>query len=927
MKAKFNKKENEAKESLNSIYSLFKKFKIYKNDNSTIELGNYNSARQKIKPYRNLNKLPRQSSATTIFSHRINFRNESDINKINPVKYDTNLDILDLMLDNDPNKKNYKKIKNKINTMDNFYKNESYRASNNIKDIYFKYNVLYGQNSPNLIRTYSPKMRPMSSSVKKFVKKMSSEQNDSVPVFTPFEINKLIKTKCKDLGIDVKEHMLIKFKTYCNTKCKNRNVDLSENFLGLNSIKFLSNLIYNTDKIAKLNLSKNNLGDTGIKILFNIIKDSKALIMLNIASNGVTYVGGDFVFKNMINQQSIIDFDISTIDGSNKNRNRLTYSGIKDIIQFLSVNLLVEKFNLSGNSIKNEGFAAVCKGLIENKSLISLKLANNEIGEKGIIQGLKYIQSPINKLVYLDISRNNIQDEGIIALSEQLKDFPSLFSLNVSFCGFEFRGFDILLKNLQYTRKIEKLNVSGNKLQSNYFGKIKQYFVYIALRSLNMSRCSLGDKCTYKLGECIKTSITIRKLNISNNNISDSGFQSFGGLFNKNNVITHFDCSSNFLTNNGIINLIKSLEVNSTLTHVNLYDNQLNKDICNLIIEILRKNRTLVYLNLYYNRISLYKIEEINKLLKQNADNKKQKYIPNLVRSVKELEFNPNQFQDLTVKIKNKKKERDFLYKKVKEEDNIYSSVIEENQKGIDIKISEFNDLTLKIKELEDKLNDVDNLIIQENKNYETKEYKLKERIYQEEIYLKDAMSEKAIMEKEYKTVEFENENIYNLTKEKLNLTERAIMNVSTTLKSLNTSYYKRQDEFQKLITMKISRNFNKRATSVKKTTIYQKSKNSSFFSNAGKTTRSSLRFSVFNRNELSKESLLNNLKKNEEIKEEEEKNEKIKKRKSKIKRKSNLGDTGINQNIKNSENKTSKHFYKTRSANQILYFEKNNDK
>ena len=154
-------------------------------------------------------------------------------------------------------------------------------------------------------------------------------------------------------------------------------------------------------------------------------------------------------------------------------------------------------------------------------------------------------------------------------------------------------------------------------------------------------------------------------------------------MFNKNNVITHFDCSSNFLTNNGIINLIKSLEVNSTLTHVNLYDNQLNKDICNLIIEILRKNRTLVYLNLYYNRISLYKIEEINKLLKQNADNKKQKYIPNLVRSVKELEFNPNQFQDLTVKIKNKKKERDFLYKKVKEEDNIYSSVIEENQKGI----------------------------------------------------------------------------------------------------------------------------------------------------------------------------------------------------------------------------------------------------
>ena len=927
MKAREARVLKETKESIISLYSLFKKFKIYKNDNNSIEYYNYNTSRPKIKTYRNSDKLPRQRSASTIFSRKLNFRNESEINKLKLVKNNTNLDILDLMLVNDPNKNNYKKIKNKINTIDNFYKNDSYRASNNIKDTYLKYNILYGQNSPNLIRTYSPKMRPMSSSVKKFVKKMSSEQNDCIPVFTPFEINKLIKTKCKDLGIDVKEHMLIKFKTYCNTKCKNRNVDLSENFLGLNSIKFLSNFLYNSDKVAKLNLSKNNLGDTGVKILFNVIKDSKNLILLNIASNGVTYVGGDYVFKNMINQQSIIDFDISTIEGSNKNRNRLTYSGIKDIIQFLSVNLLVEKFNLGGNSIKNEGFAAVCKGLIENKSLITLKLANNEISEKGIIQGLKYIQTPINKLVYLDISRNNIQDEGIIALSEQLKYFPSLYSLNVSFCGFEFRGFDKLLKNLQYTRKIEKLNVSGNNLQSKYFDKIKQYFIYLALRSLNMSKCSLGDKCTYKLGECIESNPTLRKLNISNNNISDSGFQSFGVLFYKNNSITHFDCSTNFLTNNGIINFIKSLEFNTTLTNINLYDNQLNKDICNLILEVLPKNKTLTYLNLYYNRISLYKIEEINKLLKQNAENQKQKYIPNLVRSVKELEFNPNQFQDLTVQIKNKKIERDFLYKKVKEEDNIYSSVIEENQKGIDIKISEFNNLVLKIKELEDKIKNVDNLRIQENKNYETKEYKLRERIYQEEIYLKDAISEKTMMEKEYKTVELENKNIYNLTKEKLNLSERAIMNVATTLKSLSNTYYKREDEFQKLITMKISRNFNKRSASVKKTYVNQKSKNSSFFSNAGKTTRSSLRFSVVNRNELSKESLLNNLMKNEEIKEEEEKNEKIKKRKSKVKRKTNLGNVGINQNNKNIENNISKHFYKTGSANQILYFEKNNDK
>ena len=52
-------------------------------------------------------------------------------------------------------------------------------------------------------------------------------------------------------------------------------------------------------------------------------------MFLNIASNGVTYIGGEVVFKNMIHQQSIIDFNISSIDGSNtNNKNRFLDEGL-----------------------------------------------------------------------------------------------------------------------------------------------------------------------------------------------------------------------------------------------------------------------------------------------------------------------------------------------------------------------------------------------------------------------------------------------------------------------------------------------------------------------------------------------------------------------------------------------------------------------
>ena len=101
-------------------------------------------------------------------------------------------------------------------------------------------------------------------------------------------------------------------------------------------------------------------------------------------------------------------------------------------------------------------------------------------------------------------------------------------------------------------------------------------------------------------------------------------------MFYKNSSINHFDVSCNFLTNKGIINFIKSLEVNYSLNSINLYDNQLHNDIGNLILQVLQKNKSLVYINLYYNRIPMKKIEEINRFIKNNSDNQKQKFIPNL---------------------------------------------------------------------------------------------------------------------------------------------------------------------------------------------------------------------------------------------------------------------------------------------------------
>ena len=51
----------------------------------------------------------------------------------------------------------------------------------NTEEVFYKYNLLYGNSTNNLIRTYSPKMRPMSASIngynKKFYKRKKNISN------------------------------------------------------------------------------------------------------------------------------------------------------------------------------------------------------------------------------------------------------------------------------------------------------------------------------------------------------------------------------------------------------------------------------------------------------------------------------------------------------------------------------------------------------------------------------------------------------------------------------------------------------------------------------------------------------------------------------------------------------------------------------
>ena len=559
-----------------------------------------------------------------------------------------------------------------------------------------------------------------------FYLKTMSESKKGTNVMNDQELVLLLQAKCKDIGINFRENMFFKFKEFCNTRCKNRIADFSESYLGLNSIKVISLLLLDTNRLSRLDLSRNNIGNLGVEILVNSIKKSRSLVSLNLSSNSISHKGGQLIFDSFIYQQSIVDLNLSSLEGSN--RNRITSVGLENIPIYLSINHFIENLHLSGNSIKNEGFLYICEGLEKNQSLQYLDISNNGINEKGIKKGLEVISTYkiYSKINNLNISNNQILNTGILLLTGNLRYFPNLTSLNISYCGLEFKGFQSLLTTVQHMKRLEHLNVSGNVLKSDNFYILKEFFAVFGIRYLNMARCSLGDKSAYYLGECVSSNESLKYLNISGNNISDAGFKGLMNIFKFNKSIESFDCSCNFITNNTCREFVRSLFYNICLKSINFYDNQLNDEIGGDFLNVIETNSNLIHINLTYNRIQSKTIDDINKKLKINYEKRKNNIIPEIERSIRDLEFRPEQFETLSRIIIEKQNLLKISYKKLKEDEKNFNNLMQKENKKLEEEKNRLEKLVDQRKNLENEIFTINKR--REDDDFETKNEEEKTR-------------------------------------------------------------------------------------------------------------------------------------------------------------------------------------------------------
>lgn len=253
--------------------------------------------------------------------------------------------------------------------------------------------------------------------------------------------------------------------------------------------------------------------------LGSFLQKSKDLVLLNLSQNpGLGNLGVKELlsgwFHTSIQLRDVIE-SIFTLDLSNCG---IGVEGAKAISALLEVNPDLGVLKLNANNLGDEGLTELSKGIAKNHQLIHLGLQENKITDVGLIklaQALNVQEKKriVSNIKILDLSKNQIQQNGVLELSEALNDGSLIQELHLSgnpLLAGAIKSLTIILP----TSEIEKLFLSFEEEEINTLG-IEKELVDLMVESLINHRVINLGPVTSRILSLAKVNLPIRRREIS----------------------------------------------------------------------------------------------------------------------------------------------------------------------------------------------------------------------------------------------------------------------------------------------------------------------------------------------------------------------------------------------------------------------------
>ena len=272
----------------------------------------------------------------------------------------------------------------------------------------------------------------------------------------------------------------------------------------------LSWLLSRNTILTHLNLSHSSINDYGVCRLFQTLAVNTTLTHLNLSHNSIDHFSSSFLFTALSRNTTLTHLNLS----HNSIKSNCAYL----LSRALQDNTALTHLDLSGNQIGASDDTYLSGALLVNTTLTDLNLSNNEIDTSGAT-ALFEVLSRNTTLTHLNLSQNNIRNP--LSFSEDLSDNTTLTNLNLS-------GNIIDVSDTPppwaFFVRLTHLNLSYNNIDDNGAYRLGSFLSRnTTLTHLNLSHNSIDDGGARYLSRALSRNTALTHLNLSGNDIGYSG--------------------------------------------------------------------------------------------------------------------------------------------------------------------------------------------------------------------------------------------------------------------------------------------------------------------------------------------------------------------------------------------------------------------
>ena len=310
-------------------------------------------------------------------------------------------------------------------------------------------------------------------------------------------------------------------------------------------------------------------------------------------------LGGDYGMKEYVNEVT------ESLQNNTKVQllklKNITKEGFKPIFEVK----ILQKLDLSNNNLSDDGAATISDGLKINRTLLELNISQNSIRDMGAQEIAKAIKIH-SSLQNVNISKNYISSEGLLYFMETVKNNCSLQVVDITHNYVTRSGFNNIKQLIESLQNTIQIIASWNEINSD--GLTAKIYNTCTPDIIEESLWSIKDHdpdhIVTLLSYYLKKNDSLLELKLYSKKVTNKGAKEIGEAIQVNTALQKFHIGDNTVSDDGAAAISNGLKSNNSLQELDLTGNKITRKGAKKIGEAIQVNTTLQKLYIGDNTVS-----------------------------------------------------------------------------------------------------------------------------------------------------------------------------------------------------------------------------------------------------------------------------------------------------------------------------------